>query len=93
MAKRTPEEIRAQREAFLAARAARAAGLVAPPLPMSVEEPVEPAEKSTEVDKPQPAAQKRTPEEIRAQREAFLAAKAARAAGKADGTPAPAPPR
>lgn len=36
---------------------------------------------------------KRTPEEIRAQREAFLAAKAARAAGKADGTPAPAPPR
>ncbi len=92
MAKRTPEEIRAQREAFLAARAARAAGLVAPPPPMSVEEPVEPAEKSTEVDKPQPAAQKRTPEEIRAQREAFLAAKAARAAGKADGTPAPAPP-
>ncbi|MBI1880301.1 MAG: ubiquinol-cytochrome c reductase iron-sulfur subunit [Chloroflexi bacterium] len=35
---------------------------------------------------------KRTPEEIRAQREAFLAAKAAKAAGKADGTPAPAPP-
>ncbi len=98
MAKRTPEEIRAQREAFLAAKAARAAGLVAPAPPMLAEEPVEPApapppaEKSAKGDKPQPAARKRTPEEVRAQREAFLAAKAAKAAGKTDGTSAPALP-
>lgn len=97
MANRTPEEIRAQREAFLAARAARAAGIVAPAPPAPVEKPVEPApaplpaEKPAEGDKPPPAERKRTPEELRAQREAFLAAKAARGAGKTDGAVTPMP--
>ena len=43
MAKRTPEEIRAQREAFLAAKAARAAGLSTPAPPALAEKPAEPA--------------------------------------------------
>ena len=115
MAKRTPEEIQAQREAFLAAKAARAAGLAAPPAakpaaPAPVAE-AEPAPAPAEPDvaesaperiavqqaverpaaaPPQAPATTRTPEEIRAQREAFLAAKAAKAAGVA-APPAPKP--
>jgi cytochrome b6-f complex iron-sulfur subunit len=90
MAKRTPEEIKAQREAWLAKKAAREAGLEVPAETPSAPDDAEP-EKSTEAKTPEPAAatspepkspkKKRTPEEIKAQREAFLAAKAARAAG------------
>ncbi len=62
-----------------------------------MEKPVEPApapfpaEKPAEGDNPQPAERKRTPEELRAQREAFLVAKAARGAGKTDGAVTPIP--
>jgi cytochrome b6-f complex iron-sulfur subunit len=94
MAKRTPEEIRAQREAWLAKKAAKDA--------VPAEEPggstkTAIAEASAAEETPQPLAeaidpespkQKRSPEEIKAQREAFLAAKAAKAAGAV--VPAPA---
>jgi hypothetical protein len=52
--KRTPEEIREQREAFLAAKAAKAAGVTAPPAPKPVEAaPVEqPAAIPVEAEKP-----------------------------------------
>jgi cytochrome b6-f complex iron-sulfur subunit len=118
MAKRTPEEILAQREAWLARKAAREAGE-----DISKQPPAEPgkdtsspaeleaAEASAESETPQPAPepaqpsteapaetlepqkpkQKRTPEEIRAQREAFLAARAAKAAGEAPAPPAEKP--
>jgi cytochrome b6-f complex iron-sulfur subunit len=66
--KRTPEEIRAQREAFLAAKAAKADGTTAPTPPGPVAKPAEPApaqppaarpvevDKSKPVPKPAPAA-------------------------------------
>ena len=82
--KRTPEEVRAQREAFMAARAAKAAGQAAPP-------PAPAAAAPATSLKPEAPAQKRTPEEIRAQREAFMAARAAKAAGQTAPPPAPAP--
>jgi cytochrome b6-f complex iron-sulfur subunit len=72
--KRSPEEVRAQREAFLAAKAAKAAGVPAPapkpveatPAPAPVPTPVE-AEKPTPIPKPvaeatpKPAPAKETP--------------------------------
>jgi cytochrome b6-f complex iron-sulfur subunit len=95
MAKRTPEEIKAQREAWLAKKAAREAGLEAPAETPSPPDEAAP-EESAKAEVPEPAAadaatslepkspkRKRTPEEIKAQREAFLAAKAAREAGQA----------
>lgn len=85
--KRTPEEIAAQREAMMAAKAAKASGQQ-PPAP--------PAAPAKQEEAPPPAAapapgQKRSPEEIRAQREAMMAAKAAKAAGPAVPATAPAP--
>jgi cytochrome b6-f complex iron-sulfur subunit len=114
MAKRTPEEIQAQREAWLARKTARAAGqdvplqspaasaeavAEAPAEPEVTPEPVveAPTPEAAVAQPPAPTmppqapASKRTPEEIRAQREAFLAAKAAKAAGVAVAPPAPAP--
>jgi cytochrome b6-f complex iron-sulfur subunit len=114
MAKRTPEEIQAQREAWLARKTARAAGqdvpiqspaasaeavAEAPAEPEVTPEPVveAPTPEAAVAQPPAPTmppqapASKRTPEEIRAQREAFLAAKAAKAAGVAAAPPAPAP--
>ena len=100
MAKRTPEEIKAQREAWLAKKAAREAGLEAPAETPSPPDKTAP-EQSAKTEAPEPAAataatslepksptRKRTPEEIKAQREAFLAAKTAREAGQ----PTPAAP-
>ncbi|MBE7474044.1 MAG: Rieske 2Fe-2S domain-containing protein [Anaerolineales bacterium] len=113
MPTKTPEEIQAQREAWLARKAARAAGQEAPPQPAA---PASEAEPVVEVSAPPepvveapaatpepvaapapstppaapPAGGKRSPEEIRAQREAFLAAKAAKAAGVAAPAPKPA---
>ncbi len=98
MAKRTPEEIKAQREAWLAKKAAREAGLEVP-----AETPAKPDEAEAETPEPlakaaatstEPAKpkKKRTPEEIKAQREAFLAAKAAREAGQAAPAEKPAEP-
>jgi cytochrome b6-f complex iron-sulfur subunit len=100
MAKRTPEEILAQREAWLARKAAKEAGQEVP-----AEAPPKsddaPKGETAEAEAPQPVAkaktepeqpkQKRTPEEIKAQREAFLAARAAKAAGKVPEEPAAAP--
>jgi len=92
MAKRTPEEIKAQREVWLARRAAREAGQEVPEekpdSPAAVTESekaqplAEPESAPAEMLKPDAPKRKRTPEEIRAQREAFLAAKAAKAAGQ-----------
>jgi NADH-quinone oxidoreductase subunit I len=73
-AKRSPEEIKAQREAMLAKRQAKAPGETAP------EAPAPPSEAETP-----PAAEarpKRTPEEIKAQREAMLAKRKAKEAGE-----------
>jgi cytochrome b6-f complex iron-sulfur subunit len=112
MAKRTPEEVKAQREAWLARKTARESGQdvprkpptypgeeeAAPSIepaetpaasePAAAEAPVEPepveepvTETAAEALKPQSPSRKRTPEEIKAQREAFLAARAAKAAG------------
>ena len=103
MAKRTPEEILAQREAWLARKAAREAGQEIPveatpksdetvkEAPGEAEAPKPVAEAAAQPPKPEKPKQKRTPEEIKAQREAFLAAKAAREAGKA-AAPASTPP-
>ncbi len=137
MARRTPEEVLAQREAWLARKAARESGQdlpIQPPLrpgevaetpaepevsaaaervvevaqadePQVAQPEPEPAQPSPEPEVAQPAAaeepaaaikpvtpkRKRTPEEIKAQREAFMAARAAKAAGAAAKTPAPAP--
>jgi cytochrome b6-f complex iron-sulfur subunit len=129
MAKRTKEEIVAQRDAWLARKTARDAGQDIPILPplLPGEEPPEletaaastaepeaaapapeveaaPPAPSPEPTQPAPAPEavapvakpaspqgKRSPEEIAAQREAFLAARAAKAAGQAASTPAPAP--
>jgi cytochrome b6-f complex iron-sulfur subunit len=119
MPKKTPEEIQAQREAWLARKAARAAGQDVPVQTASAEPASTTAEAVAEVSSepeassqpvaemaapepvavqetapklpPQAPATKRTPEEARAQREAFLAAKAARAAGVAAPPPAPKP--
>jgi len=95
MAKKTPEEIKAQREAWLAKKAAKEAGLEVPAeapsksddaaqeSPSETETPEPVVEAAAKPAEPQQPKQKRSPEEIKAQREAFLAAKAARAAGKA----------
>ncbi|MBE7552077.1 MAG: Rieske 2Fe-2S domain-containing protein [Anaerolineales bacterium] len=119
MPKKTPEEIQAQREAWLARKAARAAGQDVPLQTTSAEPTSTSAEAVAEVSPepeaspqpvvevaapepvavqetaptlpPQAPATKRTPEEVRAQREAFLAAKAAKAAGVAAPPPAPKP--
>jgi cytochrome b6-f complex iron-sulfur subunit len=130
MAKRTKEEIVAQRDAWLARKTARDAGQDIPILPplLPGEEPPEletaaastsepeaaapapeaeaaPPAPSPEPTQPAPAPEtvapvakptspqgKRSPEEIAAQREAFLAARAAKAAGQAASAPAaPAP--
>ncbi|GAB4412032.1 MAG: hypothetical protein Fur0044_06260 [Anaerolineae bacterium] len=72
-AKKTPEEIKAQREAMLARRQAKTAGEDAPATPAAV--PVAAPEPV------QPTAPKRSPEEIKAQREAMMAKRAQRAAG------------
>jgi cytochrome b6-f complex iron-sulfur subunit len=115
MAKRTPEEILAQREAWLARKAAREAGQDVPsqaprnpgevaetpaqpevteasPEPETAQpaepEPSQPAAEAPAPAKPQTPKRKKTPEEVRAQREAFLAARAAKAAGKAPAPPA-----
>jgi cytochrome b6-f complex iron-sulfur subunit len=119
MPQKTPEEIQAQREAWLARKAARAAGQDVPLQTASAEPTSTTAEAVAEVSAepeaspqpvvetaapepvavqeaapklpPQAPATKRTPEEVRAQREAFLAAKAAKAAGVAAPPPAPKP--
>ena len=104
MAKRTPAEIQAQREAWIARKNAGTAGQAAPSeAPSSPAEVVEAAVEAAsepvmsapapepEAAPPQTPERKRTPEEIRAQREAFMAAKAAKAAGTAAPPPVPAP--
>lgn len=107
MAKRTPAEIQAQREAWIARKNAgttgQAAPSEAPPSPVepaetvveAAPEPVAPAPEPAVIQPvaaaPQAPERKRTPEEIRAQREAFMAAKAAKAAGAAAPPPPPAP--
>ena len=101
MAKRTPEEIQAQREAWLAKKAAKESGQEPPPevsptsddaaktVSAEVGTPKPVAEPAAEPAKSEQPKQKRTPEEIKAQREAFLAAKAAKAAGQAAPVAAP----
>lgn len=125
MAQRTPEEILAQREAWIARKAARESGQdvpmqpplkpgeVAPepvmaeaadPEPAAVSPPSEPvavpetvaqpvaAAPAVETVGPQRPGQKRSPEEILAQREAWMARKAAKEAGQAvPAAPAPKP--
>jgi NADH-quinone oxidoreductase subunit I len=63
--KRSPEEVKAQREAMLAKKKAREAG----------------GEVKADAGEAAPAKPKRTPEEIKAQREAMMAKKRAREAG------------
>jgi cytochrome b6-f complex iron-sulfur subunit len=79
MAKRTPEEIRAQREAWLTRKAPA-------PVPAAASEPEQvaqvPSVAPAQAAPPPAPTGKRTPEEIRAQREAMLARKAAKAAGE-----------
>ncbi len=94
MAKRTPEEVRAQREAWLARKAAREAGQSAP----AEEKPPAPAPSGSQPSSSEAVAssppKKRTPEEIQAQREAVQAARAAKkAAPAAEGQPSAAPAR
>lgn len=92
MARRTAEEILAQREAWLARKAGREAGQDIPiqsPLKQDevTETPTEPVDTGvatkTKPARPEAPESQRSPEEIRAQREAFLAARAAKAAGRA----------
>lgn len=89
MSTKTPEEIQAQREAWLARKAAKAAGQdVPPPAPSTpAETRPEPVVEAPAAASAPTAAAKKSPEELKAQREAFLAAKAAKAAG----APAPKP--
>lgn len=117
MAKRTPAEILAQRDAWMARKARRAAGEDVPlEDPFSSGEAAESAETSVEqsdpeVNQPEAASQsvstpsqpdgagapqrseaKRSQQEVLAQREAWMARKAAQAAGQAPPpSPAPAP--
>lgn len=69
--KKSPEEIKAQREAMLAKRQAKASGEAVPEPPATAPEPA------------QPVVPKRSPEEIKAQREAMMAKRAQRAGGGA----------
>lgn len=78
MTKRTPAEIQAQREAWIA----RKTGGAPQPAPAEANQPAAQTVPTPEQSAaPQAPAAKRSPEEARAQREAFLAAKAAKAAG------------
>lgn len=83
-AKRTPEEIKAQREAMMAKRQAKDGGA-------AVEAPT--AAPAPPVAEAAAAPPKRTPEEIKAQREAMMAKRAQKAAGilpESETAPAPA---
>ncbi|NJN94102.1 MAG: Rieske 2Fe-2S domain-containing protein [Anaerolineales bacterium] len=92
MTQRTPEEIQAQREAWLARKAGGQAQPAVPQAtPARPEQTVAPASAEPAPTSQAPAA-KRSPEEAKAQREAFLAAKAAKAAGAAAPKPVEAAP-
>jgi hypothetical protein len=86
--KRSPEEIKAQREAMMERRQARAAGSTeaeASAPTVGKAEPTAPAETTP------PAQTKRTPEEIKAQRDAMMAKRQAREAGIVEPEPAEPP--
>jgi NADH-quinone oxidoreductase subunit I len=93
-AKRSPEEIKAMREAMLAKKQQRAVGDEAAPA-VNAEGAAAAEIKSAVVDAgpaPEAAPAKRSPEEIKAQREAMMAKRAQRAAGitpEADAEAAP----
>jgi NADH-quinone oxidoreductase subunit I len=84
--KRTPEEIKAQREAMMAKKQAQASGQADTEAGKPAAEPaaeVTPAPAAAEDDKPAAAARpKRTPAEIQAQREAMMAKKRAKESGE-----------
>ncbi len=71
--KKTPEEIKAQREAMMARRQAKASGEAVPETPA--------ATPAVAPETPPAAAPQRTPEEIKAQRDAMMARRVQKAAG------------